>query len=147
MTCCTCKKDQPLTEFRWKNKTKGIRHHQCKTCLKRFQDSWYQRNKKRHIANVSQRRREGKAKIRGYILEYLKSHPCSNCGETDPIVLEFHHRNGEEKRANIGEIYGVGFSWKIVEKEIAKCDVLCANCHHRKTAKEQGWYKSVLSDE
>jgi hypothetical protein len=33
-------------------------------------------------------------------------------------------------------------SWKTVELEIAKCEVRCANCHARKTARELGNYKT-----
>ncbi len=58
-----------------------------------------------------------------------------NCGESDPIVLEFDHRDRIEKSECIS-ILILNSSWKRVELEIQKCDVLCANCHRRKSAVE-----------
>lgn len=70
------------------------------------------------------------------IYEYLLAHPCVDCGETDPIVLEFDHVRGEKKD---GVVNLACYGWKTVEIEIAKCDVRCANCHKRKTRKQLGW--------
>lgn len=69
----------------------------------------------------------------------LLAHPCVDCGETDPVVLEFDHRS--DKSDNIGSMLRHGTSTETMEREIAKCDVRCANCHRRKTAKQFGWWK------
>jgi len=74
------------------------------------------------------------------VLAYLKSHPCVDCGESDPIVLEFDHVRGK-KRDIISKLCG-RYCWEELEKEISKCDVRCANCHKRRTAKKQKWFKS-----
>ena len=55
---------------------------------------------------------------------------CVKCGETHPACLDFHHRAGkEDKLGNIGEIRR--FATEKLLTEIAKCDVLCANCHRK----------------
>ncbi|HUQ34490.1 MAG TPA: hypothetical protein VM095_20380 [Pyrinomonadaceae bacterium] len=69
------------------------------------------------------------------IYEYLEGHPCVDCGESDPIVLEFDHVRGKKSYA----VSSLGWrlvSWDSVMKEIAKCDVRCANCHRRRTAEQ-----------
>jgi hypothetical protein len=54
---------------------------------------------------------------------YLKLHPCKNCGSTDN--LEIHHIDPELKVAH--DVFGWGRARR--EEELAKCDVLCHNCH------------------
>lgn len=52
------------------------------------------------------------------------------CGENHPAVLQFHHRNPKEKAFEVSEfVYHQKGGIKNLEAEIAKCDVLCANCH------------------
>lgn len=77
-----------------------------------------------------------KAKTQKYIMGYLASHPCVDCGEDDPIVLEFDHRDRSTKSRNVSELIQWGSSRKKLDAEIAKCDVVCANCHRRRTHKQ-----------
>lgn len=67
---------------------------------------------------------------RAYIDDYKSKHPCIRCGESDPIVLDLHHRNPDEKEFTISK-WMFRASLKSLDKEFAKCDVLCANCHRR----------------
>jgi hypothetical protein len=66
-----------------------------------------------------------------------------DCGETDPVVLEFDHVR--DKLKDIGYMVTVGFSWSAIQLEIEKCEVRCANCHRRKTARVQGIYDAKHS--
>ena len=75
-----------------------------------------------------------------YCHEYLACHPCVDCGETDIVVLQFDHVRGR-KRGNVTSL-ARNNTLDIVRAEISKCEVRCANCHVRKTAKEQNWYKA-----
>ena len=76
-------------------------------------------------------------------LEYLLSHPCVDCGEKDPVVLEFDHVRGV-KEWNVSLLVRSNSSWKRVLEEIEKCEVVCANCHKRRTAERcpEGWAKA-----
>jgi len=67
------------------------------------------------------------------VLAYLKTHPCVDCGETDPLVLDFDHRNPEEKFMGVSDMVTTGYSVIRIEAEITKCEVRCANCHMVKT--------------
>ena len=73
--------------------------------------------------------------------EYLVAHPCVDCGITDIVVLQFDHVRGK-KRGNVSSMARAGVSLSTLNTEIAKCEIRCANCHIRKTAREQGWFKA-----
>lgn len=62
---------------------------------------------------------------------YLRSHPCSVCGETDIRVLQFHHRNPSRKVMAIGAMVGKGMNVNTIREEMKKTEVMCANCHAR----------------
>jgi 5-methylcytosine-specific restriction endonuclease McrA len=62
------------------------------------------------------------------------------CGESDPVVLEFDHIKGKEEE--IARLIADGASIQRFEKEMSRCQVLCANCHRRKTSKDRGWFRS-----
>jgi hypothetical protein len=64
---------------------------------------------------------------------YKATHPCVDCGETDPLVLDFDHVYGE-KAFNLSACKTLAVG-RVIE-EIAKCDVRCANCHRRRTAQQ-----------
>jgi hypothetical protein len=65
-----------------------------------------------------------------------------DCGETDPLVLEFDHLG--DKSFNIAK--GIrDHSWQSVLDEIRKCEVVCANCHRRRTALRGGFARAVVA--
>lgn len=69
-----------------------------------------------------------------FLLDYLQTHPCVDCGEKDPIVLEFDHVRGE-KILNVTAMATA--PREKVLAEIAKCDIRCANCHRRRHYNER----------
>lgn len=77
-----------------------------------------------------------------FVVDYLKQHPCVDCGETDPIVLEFDHLRN--KRKEVSRLINDCVSIEILVEEIEKCEVRCANCHRRKTAKQFNWYEGII---
>ena len=73
---------------------------------------------------------------------YLSTHPCIDCGEIDIRLLEFDHVRGH-KMANISRLLTQGRNWSIIEAEIDKCEVRCANCHRLKTFERGGdWWRA-----
>jgi hypothetical protein len=70
---------------------------------------------------------------------YLASHPCVDCTEGDPIVLDFDHRG--DKSANVSDLVASAAPSALLRAEMAKCDIRCANCHRRKTVREVGGYR------
>ncbi len=71
---------------------------------------------------------EHRKKRLDWLAAYCRQAGCKSCGEHDERVLDFHHRDASERYKRVSEMWGS--SIKKIEAEIAKCDVLCANCHH-----------------
>lgn len=120
----------------------------CKQCSREYQAQRYRtdRPKMKRQIEIARRRRVAEKQI--YRLRYLESHPCVDCGESDPVVLEFDHVRGR-KRAEISALVSSSKSLSSLraqlDAEIAKCEVRCANCHRRKTAKDFcAWHKELL---
>lgn len=136
-TCGMCKEEKPLTEFNIKNRERGWYQSVCKECQKVHRNRHYAKNKEAYIQRSLAFRKEN----RRLLNEWLSTKSCVDCGETDPVVFEFDHVRGK-KVANITTMVN-SYSWKSILKEIAKCDVRCANCHRRRTAKQLGWHSWV----
>jgi hypothetical protein len=77
-----------------------------------------------------------------FLLDYLRGAPCVDCGENDPVVLDFDHVG--TKRAGVVQLAGREHSIASLEREIAECEVRCANCHRRRTILEQGHFRNHL---
>lgn len=62
-----------------------------------------------------------------------KEVPCMDCGEGYPFyVMDFDHRPDEVKLYNVNKMPGRQGIDRVLE-EIAKCDVVCSNCHRSRT--------------
>jgi hypothetical protein len=79
-----------------------------------------------------------RTQVRAHLFEYLSEKSCIDCGEKDPVVLEFDHKNRKDKFKIIAKMLSGHYSWNSILTEIKKCDVRCANCHRRKTYIELG---------
>jgi len=89
--------------------------------------------------------KRGREVKRRFICEYLFKHPCVDCGEKDLVVLEFDHVKGTKKES-ICRIIQKG-SMSRLSKEIKKCVVRCSNCHRRRHAKANGFYRSIAKED
>ena len=138
--CTQCGREpQPIENFPWRWKDRGIKHSACKDCVKGKSSNWYYENQDRQKENVKLNNQNYRQNAREFILEYLSTHPCSQCGESDPRVLEFHHLG--QKDSEVSSLIGRGASLDALQAEISKCVVLCANCHRRLTSDQKGWWK------
>lgn len=138
-TCTKCFLEKPIEEFGWKDRTINKRHAVCKECTAKRSSDWYYANREHHIQNASANSKSYRDQAREYVWQYLSTHPCVMCGETDPIVLEFHHLH--DKKESISILVGQGHAIEKIIAEIEKCEVLCGNGHKRKTTKERGWFR------
>jgi hypothetical protein len=82
--------------------------------------------------------------VQAHVLRYLVEHPCTDCGEHDPVVLEFDHVG--EKTATIARLVSDGAELGILADEISRCEVVCVNCHRRRTARRARWRRGNASE-
>jgi len=134
-TCVGCGEAKALTEFTYKNMRKGLRHARCRHCTRAQVRNHYHANRGIYIFKARKRKLAVILAQREWILSFLELHPCMDCGESDPKCLDFDHVRGK-KRAAISRMLG-NFGWSELEKEIAKCEVRCANCHRKRTAERR----------
>jgi hypothetical protein len=78
--------------------------------------------------------------VYSFLKEYAKD-GCSICKEKEFACLDFDHI--DNKDYNISSMINRRYSLDKIKKELKKCQILCANCHRKKTAKEFGWYKML----
>lgn len=138
--CLKCNRDLPVTNFNWKIKDIK-RSTYCKECSRNYIRMHYKRNRQYYLDKAKKRNSEIKKRAHRYISQYLKSHPCVDCGETDILVLEFDHKNRNKKKEAISRIIRGKLPFQKLVEEVSKCEVRCANCHRRKTQKESKSWK------
>lgn len=67
-----------------------------------------------------------------------KNKPCADCGiQYPPVCMDFDHLPGAEKKFYLSRAMFRRYSFAQIQAEIAKCDVVCANCHRLRTAARQ----------
>lgn len=135
--CPSCKQKKVIEDFARNTARRDGRQVHCRACKAYYDHNYYLINKKIHYENVKKYLAENRQRV----WDYLQQHPCIDCGEKDPIVLDFDHF--EAKKAMISYMKRNRFSWKSIKNEIKKCVVRCANCHRKKTAQQFGWYQSI----
>src|SRR5258708_29273690 len=87
----------------------------------------YLKNRAARIADKNARKKRNA----DYIREYKRTHLCSICGESEPCCLDFHHTDQSQKSDVLGRMAHRGRGLKFIIEEIAKCEILCANCHRK----------------
>lgn len=144
--CTTCKRTLELSQFN-KNKSRsdGLAG-QCRTCTTEA-NKQYRRHlpaEKKVATLPAQRKRQKKLTLekRLLVLAYAAQHGCIDCGEKDPIVLEYDHVDGS-KIAAISRLVSQNASIDVIRAEIEKCEIRCANCHRRRTTVQLNRYSDV----
>jgi hypothetical protein len=86
------------------------------------------------------RQKRYKQKVWQWFLDYKKTQKCENCPEAHPACLDFHHINPDEKKVAIGLcVHSSHWGIERIKLEIAKCKVLCSNCHRKLHWDEKRW--------
>ena len=125
--CKRCFEYKAEDEF--SRKTKTQLHSYCKSCVREHSKQHYRENSKSYQDRVDAK----KSKLRKLVEELKTNKPCMDCKIIYPsYVLDFDHREDETKVAEISNLVNNGNLESLLE-EIAKCDIVCSNCHRERT--------------
>lgn len=130
--CSRCRETKPLSEFNRRGKG-----HQaaCRQCNSEYYRNYYLTNPKEK-ARILDKNREYRQQAQT-LINKAKAVPCADCGiEYSPHVMQFDHLGNEEKLFNVSGGKS-RYSLEKIKEEIAKCDVVCANCHAERTHKRR----------
>ncbi len=108
----------------WKDKSR-YKSEEYREYMRDYQRDWHQKNKAKRVARVYER----KDRLWAFYNQLKETLQCNRCGESHPAALQFHHLDPQQKEFNLSEAVRRGFSVETIQREIAKCVVLCANCH------------------
>jgi hypothetical protein len=128
-------KENTMATKEWKQNNKDkIRaaskryYEKNKERLKKNSKEWRRNNpeksKRGYLAKAPQRERN-----KEFVNNYKLGKVCIKCGFSDVRALVFHHRDPDTKTVHVSTAVMRGSSIEILKNEIAKCDLLCANCH------------------
>jgi len=95
---------------------------------------------KKAKGTLNARTRRHQARI--FILQYLQTHHCVDCGHADPRALVFDHIDPSTKKEAVSTMMGKGAAIMTIHAEVQKCEVRCSNCHAHKTSDELSFYTS-----
>lgn len=119
--CNSCGEIFPATEEFFYKLKNGKLYYRCKKCDKTSAKSYI----KQRAELVKQRR----IKLTEWYVSYKQRQRCSHCGESDWVVIEFHHPDKAQKEVNPSHMIKNGWSISRMEKALKLCVPLCANCH------------------
>lgn len=125
--CSMCKVSKDKTEFSKDSTRKDGLQHKCRQCQKILSSKHYKDN---HI-KYKEHRSQNRLLRKEVVWDYLIGKSCVDCGENDPVVLEFDHVIGS-KLWTISEMCKKAMSITLIIEEMAKCEIRCANCHRRR---------------
>jgi hypothetical protein len=126
--CSRCKQVKPLSAFNKLTRSKDGRQWNCRDC----NAAWHAENRVHHNALIKARNKRIEQTNHQRIFEYKLERGCLDCGERDPTVLEFDHLR--DKVMAVSVLIRYVNTWESLLAEIEKCDVVCSNCHTRRTA-------------
>ena len=100
----------------------------------------YYAERRAHHRRLQQRLKTQRVReAQNLVLAFLRRNPCVDCEEADPVILEFDQLG--PKRADISTLVRRGVLESVLVAEMVQCDIVCANCHRRRTALRQGWWR------
>lgn len=138
--CSSCAEIKPEEDFPIRSKD-GKRRAMCKACCNARTRAWYAESddaRKKAAQNAKRSNARARARRREFVEEYKRGKPCADCGQYfPPYVMEFDHLPDRgPKRLHVSHMIQRAYSEQAIAEEIAKCDLLCCNCHRIRTARD-----------
>jgi hypothetical protein len=132
--CARCGQTKPLSEFHiHRGRRDGVQTY-CKRCRAVIDHDRYERTRGTRVPTRTWERSRAE-----WLLNLKRGRPCTDCGRFfPPQILQWDHLPGALKLGNIGTDLR-GRSRQEILDEIAKCELVCANCHVIRTFRRAGW--------
>lgn len=125
-TCTDCTQVKNLSEFA---KRRNGTQYRCRECLAFKMREHYLNNKERYISKA----KESSKRLRDEVSALKESKPCTDCKITFPsYIMTFDHLDSKTKVNDIATLVTTN-NRKAVFDEIAKCELVCFNCHAQRT--------------
>ena len=125
--CPSCKEEKDIEEFNLSKRHSDGRQSYCRSCRKTYDAAHFVRDRNRIVTRHYSRRKRNQL----WFLEYRKTLKCEECGENHPATLDFHHKDPSQKDFDVSVLVTSDRSLETIKREIAKCKVLCSNCHRK----------------
>jgi hypothetical protein len=120
---------KPVSEFGINNTRKDGLQVWCRSCKRTYNTTHYESNKDKYAEQSATYYKS----LKGSINQLKESTPCKDCGKFYPhYVMDFDHIEGE-KVFNLSKAHA--YSKEEIELELAKCEIVCSNCHRERTHK------------
>lgn len=143
--CATCGEIKNEEDFGFrKSLSLGLirKNTVCKACRYAYERSWSKKNKERSKQH-KKNNREKRIKILKKILCDAKNKPCVDCGiRYEQYVLDFDHVT-KDKKISISKMVNLAYNVDVFLSEMAKCELVCSNCHRVRTQKRRSPIKST----
>ena len=118
----------------------------CRECNRERSRRYYQVNHKKHLSVILAYKKQRRVEIKNRVDMIKAANGCALCPEYDPVCLEFHHVNPRNKDFPIGTHKRAGWKWSVIVEEIAKCVVICSNCHKKVHAGKKSVSRNMTCD-
>ena len=130
-TCSRCKQEKEFSKFSKRTYKSGTVAYQpyCKACQKEYDRKYY-------LDDKGRRKQVNKNWQERFIAWYneLKSGLCTDCKNTfNPECMQWDHLPQYDKIEGVGKLARLTWNKNKVLEEIAKCELVCANCHAMRT--------------
>lgn len=128
--CCVCQVEKPFEDFNRRAASPSGYQGKCRQCSKAASKKHYEESPKYYQQKARNRKLDIKAEVS--ILKQGK--PCVDCGGVfHPVAMDFDHRDPKGKVGGIATLASRSWSLDRILDEVAKCDLVCANCHRVRT--------------
>ena len=134
-TCTRCGQEKPPSYFAVKGKYKNRetkRQSWCKECNRSYQRQHYLDNRETYIKNATSYTKKMREIAFEFTRQLKENTPCKDCNKSFHFsAMDFDHL--EDKSFSIGDACSNGYSIERIKEEIAKCEIVCSNCHRIRT--------------
>jgi hypothetical protein len=128
--CTKCKRIKPIIAF---SKKRNSYSSECKFCHNIYHKNYYKKNKQYYLT----KNKEKVSIISDLVKSIKEGFPCADCNYHYPAcVMDFDHVIGI-KLGDIGTLRTTNATWEVILNEIAKCEIVCSNCHRMRTEKRR----------